>query len=223
MKFKTANLVSFLLVLAAFAIAAWFYPRLPNPVPTHWNAAGGINGYMPKPWGVFIMPLTMAGIWLVLAVLPRISPRGFGLRSFEAVYGLIQIIFVAVLLLITIVALVAAQGRHVAINIILPALLGVLLAVLGNYMGKVRKNFFIGIRTPWTLASDEVWARTHRLAGWLFVAAGLAIILAAVLTPAADSPAIIIAIIAVAVLVPVIGSYLIYRRVEGFGPKDGVN
>jgi len=223
MKFKTANLISFLLVLAAFAIAVWFYPRLPDPVPSHWNSAGQIDGYMAKPWGVFILPLTMTGIWIVLAVLPRISPKGYRLDTFQNIYGLIQITFIAALLVITSIALTAATNRHVAINMIIPIVIGLLFVILGNYMGKLRKNFFIGIRTPWTLASDEVWVRTHRLGGWLFVAGGLAIVITGVLAPSAYMPIIMIVIIAVAALVPAAASYVIYRRVEGFGSKDGVD
>lgn len=223
MKFKTANLISFLLVLAAFAIAVWFYPRLPDPVPSHWNSAGQIDGYMAKPWGVFILPLTMTGIWIVLAVLPRISPKGYRLDTFQNIYGLIQITFIAALLVITSIALTAATNRHVAINMIIPIVIGLLFVILGNYMDKLRKNFFIGIRTPWTLASDEVWVRTHRLGGWLFVAGGLAIVITAVLAPSAYMPIIMIVIIAVAALVPAAASYVIYRRVEGFGSKDGMD
>ncbi|MHB8404865.1 MAG: SdpI family protein [Gammaproteobacteria bacterium] len=220
MKFKTANLISFLLVLAAFAIAVWFYPQLPDPVPTHWNSAGQIDGYLPKPWGVFMLPLTMAGIWIVLAVLPRISPKGYRLDIFQSVYGLIQLVLMAALLVTSIVALLAATNRHMAINTVTPIVLGLLFIILGNYMGKLRKNFFIGIRTPWTLASDEVWARTHRLGGWLFVAGGLAIVITGVLAPSTYMPIIMIVIIAVAALVPAAASYVIYRRVEGFGSKD---
>ena len=220
MKFRTANVIGFLLVVAAFAIAFWFYPRLPNPVPTHWNAAGQIDGYMPKPWGVFILPLFIMATWVVLAAVPRISPKGYSLDTFAKIYGLLQITFLAVLLVINIIALSAAINRHVAINAIIPIVLGLLFVVVGNYMGKLRKNFFVGIRTPWTLASDEVWARTHRLGGWIFVAGGLAIVIASVLTPSAYSPIILISILAVMVLIPVAASYVIYRRLEGSGSNN---
>ncbi|HVC36929.1 MAG TPA: SdpI family protein [Gammaproteobacteria bacterium] len=159
----------------------------------------------------------------MLAVLPRISPKGYRLDTFQNIYGLIQITFIAALLVITSIALTAATNRHVAINMIIPIVIGLLFVILGNYMGKLRKNFFIGIRTPWTLASDEVWVRTHRLGGWLFVAGGLAIVITGVLAPSAYMPIIMIVIIAVAALVPAAASYVIYRRVEGFGSKDGVD
>ena len=153
-----------------------------------------------------MLPLTMAGIWIVLAVLPRISPKGYRLESFQSIYGLIQLALMTALLVTSIVALLAATNRHVTINTITPIVLGLLFIILGNYMGKLRKNFFIGIRTPWTLASDEVWVRTHRLGGWLFVAGGLAIVITGVLAPSAYMPIIMIGIIAVSALVPVAAS-----------------
>lgn len=112
-------------------------------------------------------PLTMAGIWIVLAVLPRISPKGYRLESFQSVYGLIQLVLMAALL----------------------------------------------------LTSDDVWVRTHRLGGWLFVAGGLAIVITGVLAPSAYMPIVMIGIIAVSVLVPVAASYVIYRRVKGSGQR----
>jgi uncharacterized membrane protein len=90
--------------------------------------------------------------------------------------------------------------------------------VIGNYFGKTRKNFFLGIRTPWTLASDEVWGRTHRLAGRLFILQGL-IMFAGVLF---EIPvAVLLGMVGVIVVVPVVYSYVVYRRVEGFGEGDG--
>ena len=93
--------------------------------------------------------------------------------------------------------------------------IGLLLVLLGNYMGKLRKNFFIGVRTPWTLASDEVWARTHRLTGWLWAAAGLALAIDGLL---GANVVVFLVVILVAILTPPIYSFLLYRRIEGFGP-----
>ncbi len=100
---------------------------------------------------------------------------------------------------------------------IVPIAVGLLFIVLGNYMGKIRKNFFIGIRTPWTLASDEVWARTHRLGGYLFVAAGALM----VVMPLVGLGGVgIVAASLIAALVPVVYSFIAYKRIEGFGPDE---
>jgi uncharacterized membrane protein len=91
---------------------------------------------------------------------------------------------------------------------------------MGNFLGKVRKNFFLGIRTPWTLASDEVWAKTHRLGGWCFVIAGVLVALSAVLVP--DVQWLVYIIIGMA-LIPVVYSYIAYRKIEGFAPDPEID
>lgn len=220
MNFRQTILVGWFLILAAFAVALWFYPQLPNPVPSHWDAAGHINGYLPKPWGVIVLPLMMVGLWLILWVLPSISPKGFRLDTFLPVYGIISLAILAVLFVVMVVTLLAARGSQLPVQRIAPIVIGLLLLVLGNYFGKIRKNFFVGIRTPWTLASDEVWTRTHRLGGWLFVIGGLIIAAAGLVAPAHLVPGIVIAVVIVVSLVTVGGSYVIYRRVEGFRDEN---
>ncbi|MHB1542993.1 MAG: SdpI family protein [Gammaproteobacteria bacterium] len=216
MTFKRATLLGFVLVVIAFAFALWLYPSLPNAVPIHWGPTGRVNGYAPKPWGAFIGPLTLLGIWIVFWILPRISPRGYRLEPFQAVYGTIELALLGLLLILAVASLLAADGRAVDIALVAPLTVGILFVILGNYMGKMTKNFFVGIRTPWTLASDEVWTRTHHLGGWLFVLAGLALIIEALL--GAIAPGIILLTALIPALVPVVYSYVLYKRIEGFGP-----
>ncbi|HET6656237.1 MAG TPA: SdpI family protein [Gammaproteobacteria bacterium] len=211
MSYKRAVALGFVLVLAAFAAAAWFYPQLPEMVPTHWNAAGQPNDYTAKPWGPFILPLVMLGTWILLSVLPPIAPRGYRLDRFIRTYGILMLAVLAALLVLTIVMLLAAAGAEFNSTRVAFIVIGALFVVLGNYLGKLRKNFFIGIRTPWTLASDEVWARTHRLGGWLFVLAGLAIIAIGALDLGVWP---FMAAVGSAAVVPAIYSYFAYRQVE---------
>ncbi|HET7587741.1 MAG TPA: SdpI family protein [Gammaproteobacteria bacterium] len=211
MTYKRAVALGFVLVLAAFAVAAWFYPQLPDTVPTHWNAAGQPDDYTSKPWGPFILPLAMLGAWIALSVLPPIAPRGYRLDRFIGTYGILMLAMLAALLVLTIVMLLAADGKQFNSTRVAFIVIGALFVVLGNYLGKLRKNFFIGIRTPWTLASDEVWARTHRLGGWLFVLAGLAVVAIGTLDLGVWP---FMAAVGSAALVPAIYSYLAYRQVE---------
>jgi uncharacterized membrane protein len=219
MSLRRANLLGLLLCAAALACAAWLYPQLPDPVPTHWDAAGRINGYTPKPWGAFLLPLGMLCLWIMFLVLPRIAPKGYRLDTFSGAYAAIQLAVMGMMLLMTLLVLLQAAGKPVQIGRVAPMGVGLLLLVLvlGNYMGKLRKNFFIGIRTPWTLASDEVWARTHRLGGWLLVAAGLICIVGAALDLGIG---LLIGAVALALLIPAVYSYLLYRRLEGFDSQD---
>ena len=214
MKWTGQVVTRILLILVAAAFAAVLYPRLPDPVPTHWDASGVANGFTPKPWGVFLLPLMMVAVALLLALLPRISPRGFALSPFARVYDILQTVVLAFFVFVNGVTLLAAAGAQLSLERWIFAGVGLLLAIIGNFFGKVTKNFFVGVRTPWTLASDEVWLRTHRLAGKLFVAAGLAVFVMG----CAGAPVLLLtAPILAAAIVSVVSSFVFYRRIEGFG------
>ena len=212
---RITHIICLGLILAIFVAAAWLYPQLPESVPSHWNAQGEIDGYMAKPWGVFLMPLITLAIYLMFFALPLISPHGFRMEKFTNVVRVFQTVMVLFMSLVTVTALLAARGDAVPVSNITLGAVGMLLVVLGNYMGKVRKNFFIGIRTPWTLASDEVWARTHRLGGWTFSIAGLLMMITSFTGANVE---ILVWICAGAALIPVLYSFILYRKLEGLGP-----
>jgi uncharacterized membrane protein len=207
-----------IMVAVAFAATGILYSSLPDPMPSHWNAAGEVDGTMALPWGALIFPLVMLGLWLLFLALPAISPRGFRMSRFMGVYATIINTLLAFLLLIAGVVLAASLGHAVDISRIVPIGVGVLFVVIGNYLGKTTRNFFLGIRTPWTLASDEVWRRTHRLAGWLFVLAGLTIAATGVFN--VIWVWLFVGVVLTAALVPVVYSFLVYRRLEGFSDDD---
>jgi uncharacterized membrane protein len=221
MKISRATLLSLALVAGAFVAAAVLYSRLPELVPTHWNVRGVADGFTPKPWGPFVLPLVMLGVFALLSALPRISPRGYRMDRFLRVYKILQTTILAFLFLVTLLVLLAGVGSPVPMERAILAATGLLFIVLGNFMGKLTKNFFVGIRTPWTLASDEVWLRTHRLGGKLFVLAGAGFVLAGLLGGGAVAPLIGAALVA-AVVIPIVFSYVLYRRLDGFsGPAGG--
>ncbi|MFP2895926.1 SdpI family protein [Corallococcus sp. 4LFB] len=219
MRISRAHAVSLGLVVASFAMAFSLYGRLPESIPTHWNAEGVVDGYTPKPWGPFVLPLVTAALYLVLVAVPRISPRGYGVARFQGVFEGIQAVLVAFLFLLNALVLLVGIGVAVPMARVVPAATGLLLVLLGNYMGKFTKNFFCGIRTPWTLASDEVWLRTHRLGGRLFVLAGVVVLVSGLL---GGGPVPVIAAVGVAAMTPVLYSYFLYRRLHGgtHGPTD---
>lgn len=218
MNTRTADLLSLALVSVPIVLAIWFWPTLPDPMPSHWNSAGEVDGYMSKFWGVALLPLIAIGSWGLMKAIPYMSPKGFRTEKFTDVVQLFQVTIVAFMSLIAVLVLLAAAGFDIRMNQLVFAASGVLLAVIGNYLTKVRKNFFIGIRTPWTLASDEVWNRTHRLGGKLFVLAGVVMVIGSLFSV---SPAWVIGFVIVCGLYPMLYSYLIYRRLEGFdGSED---
>ncbi len=202
--------ISLAMLLIAVTLSLIFYPALPDPMPTHWNASGEVDGWSPKLLGAFLMPMIMAGIAGLFLALPRISPRGYPVDEASRGYRAIELSMVAFMLCVHVVVLLMSTGTRIDISIIMPMLVGALFVVLGNYMTKMRRNFFIGIRTPWTLADEDVWYRTHRLGGRVFVAAGIALMMVPFAGAAQHATFIGIALTAAAI--PTVYSYVIYRR-----------
>ena len=158
-----------------------------------------------------MLPAVIAATGLSLALWVRISPAGFALRSAAQTVAIIAIATELFLLGVQVLVLRAAVDRAPLSGGLLMLGLGALLAVLGNRLGKVRRNFFVGIRTPWTLADEEVWLRTHRVGGKVFVAAGLAIMLLGLVT---ENTLSMVAVLLIAALVPVAYSFAVYRRIH---------
>ena len=200
-----------LTTLAGILVA---YPHLPETVPVHWNAHGQVNGWGPK-WSLLVYgPGVMVLMVALTAVLPWLSPKKFEVDSFRATYLYIMIAIVAMFAYIQILVLLSGLGVALDIGRAIEGGVCLLITLLGNVLGKVRRNFYVGIRTPWTLASDAVWNRTHRLGAKVFFFGGL-IGLAAVLLHAPFWVPVI-AIVAAA-LVPVIYSLIYYKQLERRG------
>jgi immunity protein, SdpI family len=202
------SILFLLMLLAAFL---WLYPQMPALVPVHWNVHGQINGYATPIRAVATPMIIIAFLALLTLVLPAISPRGFEITPFVSVFVIVMLAAQAFVLITALGVLLNAAGHPTGRFMIRMLPVGVLLMIIGNYMGKLRKNFFAGIRTPWTLANDEVWERTHRIGGWLFMLAGLIVVVASLVNaPVAFSVGVILA----AALIPAVYSYFVYRRVE---------
>jgi uncharacterized membrane protein len=211
MRLKPSDVLCLGAVAAVGALAWYLYGAIPERMPTHWNAAGEVDGYMRKPLGVMTLMALPLVSYAILKLLPRISPAGFEMDRFQNVTDVINLALTLMLAGTGAVVLLAASGSDVPVITVVTLLVGGLFVVIGNYMGKVRRNFFIGIRTPWTLASDEVWARTHRVGGWLFVLAGIAIIASAGGSPRL-LPVVLLASLGSAALISGAYSYLVYRK-----------
>ena len=217
---RTANWISYLVILSLAVMAAVLWDTLPDPIPSHWNAAGEVDDTMPKLPGTLLLVVLPLLIMGVFRLIPLISPQGFRIDQFMGVLYLLQTVTVLFTATVSAVVLLYAIGIELDMTVIVTSGTGLLLVVIGNQLGKVRKNFFIGIRTPWTLASDEVWAKTHRLGGWLMVIAGLVMCIGAITGLSLEY--LVIAVV-VLVLVPVVYSYFAYRRIEGFRPDPDVD
>ncbi len=205
------NVLIGLLILASFGLAVWAYPQLPEVIAVHWNAAGQVDGYGGKFWGVFLLPTLLLGLWALFAILPQIDPLKANIAKFRPAYNLTVLMILLVLAVVAKLALLWNLGYRFPFTLIMLGLLNVLSIGLGGVLPQMKRNFFMGIRTPWTLASDAVWDQTHRVGGRLFVAAGVVGLLSLVAgTPVAVWVTLLTHLSAA---VSVIGySYIVYRR-----------
>ena len=204
-----------LLALLPFLLVAAVYSRLPDQVPMHWGFDGEINRYGSKN-ELWLMAALGPLFALLFQFLPRLDPRKRHYEKFQKYYdafGVVITAFVAVM--IGIVLAETLRPGTVSMGRVVSALVGLLFLFLGNLMGKVKPNFFMGIRTPWTISDPDVWNRTHRLGGALFFLAGLATAVSALLLPEQVTFWVLMAGAAAAALVPIVMSYLWYRKKRG--------
>jgi len=207
-------LVGMLLTAAVLAATAVAYPHLPGSVATHWNMRGEPDGYSPK-WALFLIgPGLMAGTMLLMYCLPWLSPRRFEVDSFRSTYLQIMLMLVAMMGYFSAVIVWAGVGHRLDVGRAIIGGVCLLLALLGNLMGKVRRNFYIGVRTPWTLANERVWNATHRFAGKTLVAGGLAGL--ALTVAGLNGWPVMVALLAGA-LIPVGYSLVFYKQLERRG------
>ena len=160
-------------VILAILVSVAVYPRLPDQVPTHWDMQGNVNDYSSRFVGAFLLPIIMLGIWGLMRVVPTIDPRRANYDKMRGAYDRVVNATLTMLLVVHVIVVAMMLGAPFSLTRVLPALLGGLFIVIGNVLPQARPNWFFGIRTPWTLSDDRVWRRTHRIAGYLFVACGL--------------------------------------------------
>jgi uncharacterized membrane protein len=194
-----------------------FHDRLPAQVPIHWNLRGEVDRTVPRDGALsylLLLPGVMAATVLLTVLLPWLSPRQFDVERFRDTYDYLMALVVAVFGYVHGVTLLAALGLGFDLNRVLLGGLFLFLAALGNVLGKVQRNFWVGVRTPWTLASEAVWVRTHRLAAWTFVAGGL---LAFATVLLGLPPLVGFLLFGLAALVPVVYSLVLYKQLEKQG------
>ena len=200
------------LILAMLIGGLAVYGRLPDQLPSHWNINGQVNGTMSRLSTVLFLPALSLVLWLVLLALPRIDPLR---RSYPAFDGTLRLFINAITLFMAVIyAMTLAVGLGWAVEVprLIMICVGVLFVVLGNEMGRLKPNWFVGIRTPWTLADPEVWRSTHRVGGRVFFAFGLLIIVAGLLLPLSFS-GYVVTIGAIGVALFSFGySYLLWRQ-----------
>jgi uncharacterized membrane protein len=193
-----------------FAVGALSWPYVPERLPVHWNLQGEVDRYGGKFEGLFLLPLVTLGLYVLLLVMPLVDPGRRNYQNFRKAYNAIRITLVLFMALIYGLMIAAAFGYQFNSTSIVFTAMGLLFIVLGNFMGKIRPNWFVGVRTPWTLSSKLSWDKTHRLAGWMFVLMGLLFLVLAVV-PATGMFIGVFTIDGICLAWMVVYSYLVYR------------
>jgi uncharacterized membrane protein len=197
-------------LIITFALTLAVYPAAPDSIVSHWNAAGEANGTMSKFWGLFLVPLIMTGFVALFAILPRIDPYKKNYEKFRGYYEGFILVFVLFMLAIQVQIILWSFGYEISPNLTFPILIGMLFIYLGFLIGHAEQNWFVGIRTPWTLSSTTVWKKTHEIGGKLFIIAGV-ISVAGILAGAYALWFVLVPILAVAVFT-VVYSYIEYQK-----------
>ena len=203
-------------LLADLAFGLWALRRLPEKVPVHWNLAGEADRIGPAWQNALLMPAMALAVWVLLLLLPLADPLRKNYARFPATLKLFRWLVPLMMVAFQLVVALGSLGVALDDGQGIRAILAVVFVVLGNSMGKLRHNWFVGIRTPWTLASEEVWTRTHRLAAPIWVACGLVQLVGA-FVPGTLGTVLFAVPFAAMVLVPVAYSYLLFRKLSSSG------
>ena len=174
-----APLAIIAMTLFGFAV----FGELPDRIDSHWNASGEADGTMSRVTAVLFMPALTIGIWLLMVFIPRIDPRRRNYAAFAGTYQLFINVIVLFMAGIQIVILGNGLGWNVPVSQAIMVGIGLLFAIIGNELGRLKPNWFAGIRTPWTLSDDEVWRRTHRVGGRVFFVLGILTAVVAIFAP----------------------------------------
>ena len=200
-------LLPFLLCFVPILFGVIAYPEMPSQMPVHFNTEGIADGYASKEFALFGIPLIMAGLQLLCVFAMKTDPKriNYSEKLLTLCFWITPVLSIALSLIIICTCL----GMNMKVDVFVPVFVGVVLIVIGNYLPKVKQNYTMGIKIPWTLNSEENWRKTHRVGGFAFVAAGLWVIITVVL---GVQGWISVVPLFAAVFVPTVYSWLLYRK-----------
>ncbi|MED4153884.1 SdpI family protein [Priestia aryabhattai] len=197
-----------LLTLVAWIIAL---PHLPATMPIHWGANGEADGFATKINAMILTVGIMVLIYFVIAFVPRIDPRKENYKYFSKTYNILLNAVLLLFFFVNMSTILQGLGYNVPMSYIAPIMAGLVFIIIGNYLQRVRSNYFMGIRTPWTLSNETVWKKTHRLSGKIFFIGGLLILISAFL-PDGYKSVIMWSSIVLCVAIPYLYSYVAYKK-----------
>lgn len=174
MSTRTTLIVPLVLIVAATLVGILLWNQLPEQMASHWDVNDQVNGYMPKFWGLFLMPLVTLGMLVLFLVIPSIDPLKANIAQFREAFNLFIVLIIGFMIYVHGLTLAWSLGyQNFKMSTAMLPFMGLLFIAIGFMLRKAKRNFFIGIRTPWTLSSDRVWDETHRLGAILFMSSGV--------------------------------------------------
>ncbi|MBR9676266.1 SdpI family protein [Candidatus Woesearchaeota archaeon] len=209
---KKSRFLIISLILASFIIGGVVYSSMPEKIASHWNAKGEVDGYMNKFWGIFLMPIMLLGIFLLFLAIPYLDPLKKNIEKFRKHFDnfiLVMIIFMFYIYLLTVFW---NLGYEFNMSLMIMPMIGALFIYISGLLSVAKRNWFIGIRTPWTLSSDAVWDETHKLGSKIFKAIGI-IILLSFFVPKYSVIIVLVSALGSALFL-VIYSFVLYQKIE---------
>jgi len=205
--------IQIILTLISIFISIYFYSLLPDTMASHWNAQGVVDGYSSKLFNVVFFPVLGIFLFLLFFFIPKIDPKYKNIKTFEKTYQLFISSFLVFVILLQLEVYLWNTGTKIPMEIFMPILMGYLYIVMALLIKNAKQNYTIGIRTPWTLYSENVWNRTHALGFKLFLISGILSLLSIFFSK--YSFIVVIASILVSTLILFVYSYLEYRKEVG--------
>lgn len=209
---KVTHIVLISLIILATGAGVFLYPSLPQEVASHWNASGQVDGYMQKFWGVFLFPILMFFLFILYFIIPTIDPFRENIESFRKEYNRLWTIIFIFLSYIFGLTLSWNTGYRFDFTILIVPAFAALWYSLGDILKKSKRNWFVGIRTPWTLSSETVWEKTHHLGAVLFKAGAFISLLALLIPDRSAGIMFVMVPVIAASIITVVYSYIIYKK-----------
>lgn len=211
--FLKKQIVSLIILFLPFIYLAYEWNSLPQQVPIHWNHKGEIDNWGSKVSLIWTLVSLLIVPYLLMLIIPKIDPKN-KLATMGGKYEQIKLVFLTFLTGLTILIIYSSKNEEIANPNSILILMGLLFIILGNYFKVIKQNYFIGIKTPWTLENEQIWKMTHRMAGKLWIVGGLLIVILCLILPSTMAIWVFLTITILISLIPVGYSYFKYKEMK---------
>ena len=209
---RSSYIISLIIVLASFLIGIYFYPQMPDKLASHWDVQGEVNGYLPKTIGLFLMPVISIILLATFVIIPKIDPLRANIQKFRDYFDTFVLGILIFMFYIYMLSIMWNLGITFNMTLLIIPPIGLIFFCAGVLTENSEMNWFIGIRTPWTLSDERVWKKTNKLGGKIFKVSGIIAILS-ILIPGYEIILVLVPVIAGSIYL-VAYSYYQYMRLN---------